>query len=272
MLSVRLKVGYSLGTVITSSDYMAKVIALFNQSGGVGKSTLTMNLGYHLAKDQRVLLIDMDPQASLTLFMGLEPSEISETVYDAIIDGAAAPIQHISPGIDLLPSNINLSGAELELVSADMRDYRLKDVIEAISDRYDFILIDCPPSLGLLSYISLVAANYVLVPVQTQYKSFMGTELLLQTVGRVQKRPNRQLKIVGFVPTMYSGQNSQDTRAVEAIESQLGKVSRVFPPIKRATAFADAVEKHLPLFLYDKNQPALKILDEIAQYLQELTV
>ena len=217
MLSVSVKVGYSLDTVTTSSDYMAKVIALFNQSGGVGKSTLTMNLGYHLAKEQRVLLIDMDPQASLTLFMGLEPSEISETVYDAIIDGAAAPIQHISPGIDLLPSNINLSGAELELVSADMRDYRLKDVIEAISDRYDFILIDCPPSLGLLSYISLVAANYVLVPVQTQYKSFMGTELLLQTVGRVQKRPNRQLKIVGFVPTMYSGQNSQDTRAVEAI-------------------------------------------------------
>jgi chromosome partitioning protein len=248
---------------------MAKVIALFNQSGRVGKSTLTMNLGYHLAKEKRVLLIDIDPQASLTLFMGLE-SEISETIYDAIINDVPAPIKHIDQGIDLLPSNINLSGAELELVNTDMRDYRLKDVIEKISDRYDFILIDCPPSLGLLSYISLVAADYVLVPVQTQYKSFMGTELLLQTVGRVQKRPNRQLKIAGFVPTMYSSQNSQDVRAVEAIESQLAGIARVFPPIKRATAFADSVEKHLPLFLYDKNQPALKILDEIAQYLQEL--
>jgi chromosome partitioning protein len=251
---------------------MAKVIALFNQSGGVGKSTLTMNLGYHLAKERRVLLIDIDPQASLTLFMGLEPGEISETVYDAIINSVAAPIVQISQNIDLLPSNINLSGAELELVSADMRDYRLKDVIDTIADRYDFILIDCPPSLGLLSYISLVAANYVLVPVQTQYKSFMGTELLLQTVGRVQKRPNRQLKIAGFVPTMFSGQNSQDTRAFEAIESQLGQLARVFPPIKRATAFADAVEKHLPLYVYDKNQPALKILDEISLHLQELAV
>jgi chromosome partitioning protein len=249
---------------------MAKVIALFNQSGGVGKSTLTMNLGYHLAREHRVLTIDIDPQASLTLFMGLEPSEISETVYDAIINGMNPAILTIAGNLDLLPSNINLSGAELELVNADLRDYRLKDVIDAISDRYDFILIDCPPSLGLLSYISLVAAHYVLVPVQTQYKSFMGTELLLQTVGRVQKRPNRQLKIAGFVPTMYSGQNSQDTRAVEAIESQLSQLATVFAPIKRATAFADAVEKHLPLFVYDKNQPAIKILDEIALFLQEL--
>jgi chromosome partitioning protein len=249
---------------------MAKVIALFNQSGGVGKSTLTMNLAYHLAREHRVLAIDIDPQASLTLFMGLEPSELSETVYDAIINGTTPHIINIASNLDLLPSNINLSGAELELVNADMRDYRLKDVIDAVADRYDFITIDCPPSLGLLSYISLVAAHYVLVPVQTQYKSFMGTELLLQTVGRVQKRPNRQLKIAGFVPTMYVAQNSQDTRAVEAIESQLGAVARVFPPIKRATAFADAVERHEPLFMYDKNQPALKILDEIALFFQRI--
>src|SRR3569832_728482 len=172
--------------------HMSRVIALFNQCGGVGKSTLTMNLGYHLQeRSQRVLLIDMDPQASLTIFMGLEQELLNSTVSDVLADEdddedlSELPIHKGLHGLDLTPSSINLSATELALVNADMRDVRLKDALSPVRDLYDFILIDCPPSLGLLSYISLVAATHILVPIQTQFKAFEGTNLLLKTVARV---------------------------------------------------------------------------------------
>ncbi len=173
---------------------MSRVIALFNQAGGVGKSTLTMNLGYHLALlKQRVLLVDMDPQASLTVFMGLEPSELDKSIYEAILIGEPLPIHQSIHNMDLAAANINLSGAELELVVADMRDVRLKEALKPLRKHYDFILVDCPPSLGILSYISLVAATHVLIPIQTQYKALKGTELLLNTIARVRSRANRQV-------------------------------------------------------------------------------
>jgi Mrp family chromosome partitioning ATPase len=126
----------------------SRIISLFNQSGGVGKSTLTMNLGYHLAlRSHRVLLMDLDPQSSLTTFMGLEPLEIEKTLYDALLGDEPLPIQQDIHGVDLAPANINLSGAELELVTADMREQRMKDAIAPIQEQYDFILIDCPPKL-----------------------------------------------------------------------------------------------------------------------------
>jgi chromosome partitioning protein len=250
----------------------SKVIALFNQSGGVSKTTLTMNLAYHLHNLKKsVLLIDMDPQGSLTLFMGLEPSELDETIYNSIIDEQPLKIHSFTDKLDLVPANIKLSGAELELVMADMRDIRLDDAIKPVKNEYDFILIDCPPSLGLLSYISLVASDYVLIPIQTQYKAFCGTELLLGTVARVKKRANRNLKIAGFVPTMYAKSNSQDGRALQAIKEQMAEFGTVFPPIPRSTAFADAVEKHLPLFQYNSRHPAVKPLNQLAQAISKLT-
>ncbi len=250
---------------------MTNVIALFNQSGGVSKTTLTMNLGYQLnTLGKKVLLVDMDPQGSLTLFMGLEPSELEETIYNSIIDEQPLKIHTLADNLDLAPANIQLSGAELELVTADMRDIRLVDAIEPVKNQYDFILIDCPPSLGILSYISLVASDYLLVPIQTQYKAFCGTELLLNTVTRVKKRANRNLKIAGFVPTMYAKSNSQDIRALEAIKTQMAEFGTVFSPIPRSTAFADAVEKHLPLGQYNSRHPAIKPLAELAQAISQL--
>ena len=163
---------------------MAKVIALFNQAGGVSKTSLTMNLGYHLAqRSHRVLLIDMDPQASLTTFMGVDIYNLSRTVYEAVVRDEEMPIQPNIHGMDLAPANIRLSGAELELVVADMRDIRLKEALAPLLPAYDFILIDCPPSLGILSYISLVAATHTLIPIQTHYKSLVGTDLLLYSAG-----------------------------------------------------------------------------------------
>lgn len=250
---------------------MTKVIAVFNQAGGVGKTTLTMNLGYQLAEHgHRVLMIDMDPQASLTTFMGLDPVEIKQTVYESVMNGNPLKIQPNIHGIDLAPSNITLSAAEMELVVAEMREVRLKDALEPIKGNYDFILIDCPPSLGVLSYISLVAANYVLVPIETQFKAFCGTELLLGTLTRIRSRANRELKIAGFVPTRYDSRNSQDERTLKAIKEQLTDVGAVFPAIARSTGFADASEQGLPLGKYSPKHPGVAVLNEIAQALELL--
>jgi chromosome partitioning protein len=250
---------------------MSQVIALFNQSGGVGKTTLTMNLGYQLtARGHRVLLVDMDPQASLTTFMGLDPVEIKQTIYESLMQGEPLAIQTDIYGMDLVPANITLSAAEMELVVAEMREVRLKDALEPIADQYDFILIDCPPSLGVLSYISLVAATHILVPIETQYKAFCGTELLLNTVSRIRARANRKLSIAGFIPTRYDSRNSQDERTLQAIQEQLTPVATVYPPISRSTGFADASEQNLPLAKYNPKHPGVAVLNQIAQSLEAL--
>jgi chromosome partitioning protein len=252
---------------------MSRIVALFNQAGGVGKSSLTMNIGYSLAqKDYDVLLVDMDPQASLTFFMGLEPFDLKQTIYEVLIEDKpiSSVLQKDINGMSLVPSNLRLSGAELELVTADMRDLRLQDALKPVRRDYDFILVDCPPSLGILSYITLVAANYVLVPVQTQYKAFCGTEMLLGTFARVRSRANRSLKIAGFIPTMYASRNSQDVRALEAIQTQMTEYGKVFDPIVRATAFADAAEEHIPLLKHSPKHPSLEVLEQVASYLEEL--
>ena len=248
-----------------------KVIALFNQSGGVGKSTLTMNLGYQLAQHkQRVLLIDLDPQASLTIFMGLNPEDLEKTGYDAIMGDEQLPIHTNIHDVDICPANINLSGAEIELVLANLRDFRLKEAIEPVLKDYDFILIDCPPSLGILSYISLVAATHVLIPVHTEYKTLRGTELLLQTIARVKKKANTKLKIAGCIPTMFDSRTHQGKISLQSIETGLSPYGTIFPVIPRSVAFADATQNHIPLAKHSANHPALTSLNQIAESLGEL--
>jgi chromosome partitioning protein len=246
---------------------MKKIIAVFNQAGGVAKTTVAMNVGYHLSQlKQKVLLIDVDPQASLSIFCGLEPLDLEQTIYEALLLDKSMPIYVLRDlGVDLVPANIQLSGAEIELVNSDLRDYRLKEAIAPVENQYDYILLDCPPSLGILSYICLVAATHILVPIATQYKAWMGTDLLLRTVSRVQKRANKELKVMGFVPTMYVKNNSQDVRALSAIQEQLGQLAEVFSPIPRTTAFADASEAHKSLAQYQSRNPAIKSLTEIAE-------
>ncbi|MCC5664797.1 ParA family protein [Nostoc sp. CHAB 5784] len=250
---------------------MSKIIAVFNQSGGVSKTTLTMNLGYHLAQSkQKVLLVDMDPQGSLTAFMGLEPSDLDKTVYEAIIGEEPLPIHQNIHGMDLAPANINLSGAELELVIADMRDIRLKEALEPVLTQYNFILIDCPPSLGILSYISLVAATHVLIPIQTEYKALKGTELLLTTIARVRSRANKKLKIAGVVPTMYDNRTGQGSQSLQSITNSLSKIGTIYSAIPRSVVFADAAQEHIPLALYNPKHPSVTILKQIAQSLETL--
>jgi len=276
---------------------MSRIIALFNQAGGVGKTSLVNQLGYMIACCKRldvktkkrskkkgdyyqVLVVDMDPQASLTIFMGLDPYELDKTIYQAILHDEPLPIhkgiyaqtqkEDGTPGVDLVPANLGLALAERELMSAMMSDFRLREALLPVQEHYDFILIDCPPSLGNLAYISLVAATHVLVPIQSQYKAFNGVQQLFDTIKLVRARPNRDLAIAGFIPTMYDQRNSHDERTLAAIQEQLSAVATVYPPIARSTIFADASEEHLPLALYDRKHPALKTMNQIIEGLELL--
>lgn len=255
---------------MSNNSKPCRIIALFNQAGGVAKSTLTMNLGYHIAQSQhRVLLVDMDPQASLTKFMGLIPKQLDSSVTDAIIEELPLPIVEDIHGMDLAPANRALSGAEMQLVNTPLRDFRLKEVLEPLLTEYDFILIDCPPSLGLLSFISLVAATHVLVPIETHIKAFEGTDELLQTLNAVRKA-NKKLKIAGFVPTRFAKSNSADMRTLGAIQEQLSSWGKVFPPVPRATAFVDATEEREPLVVYAPSHSAVAVLKKLASSLESL--
>jgi chromosome partitioning protein len=250
---------------------VTKIIALFNQAGGVGKTTLTMNLGYHLARrNHSLLLIDIDPQASLTSFMGLDPYELEHTIADALLHDAPLPITSDIHGMDLVPSNILLSAAEVQLHSAIAREWRLKNALESVADQYDTILIDCPPTLGIFSILSLVAATHVVVPIQTHYKAFLGVELLLDSIRQVRDRINRNLAIAGVIPMMHESRTSQGKIVLDGIQQQLGGIVPILPAIPRAIAFADASMEKQPLALYEAKHPSVGILETITEHLESL--
>lgn len=253
---------------------MGKIISVFNQAGGVAKTTVTHNLGYHLVeRGHRVLLVDIDPQASLTMFMGLDPSELETTMYDALSNEEPPHIEKDLSGLDLAPSNLLLANSEQELILTVQREYRLKTILSPVRRRYDYILIDCPPSLGILSLISLVASTHVLVPIETQYKAFMGTDSLLKTVGMVRQKLNKSLKIAGFLPTKHLARNSLNREVLEAMHEQLSSIAPVFSPLPEATALAVASKKGVPLAVYSRasrNQPILEVFDELAEAMESL--
>lgn len=232
-----------------------KVISTFNLSGGVGKSTLTKELGWEIAqRDKKVLLIDMDPQGSLTAFLGMDTPRDEPTIYDAIMgeENPILPAVHdgFDWGLDLAPATLKLAKAEMELVVADLRDYRLKRFIEEHLEEYDFILIDCPPSMGLLTYISLVASTHVLVPIQTEFKCQKGTNLVLDTIHRVYEVHKKQkikpiLKIAGFVPTLY--QNNNHHNQVLANIQELAQLAPILPTFESTIAMANSTNLQMPM-------------------------
>ena len=247
---------------------MTNIIALFNQSGGVGKSTLTMNLGYALAKKKKkVLLLDLDPQASLTTFMGIDTYNLETTIYDSLID-TNTPLNILNNiyGVDLAPTNINLSLAEMQLVGAMNREQRLKKLLSPLTN-YDFILIDCPPSLGILSILALTASTHLLVPIECEFKSYFGTGLLLNTVKEVRLNVNPDLAFAGFVPMKLDKRRSQHLRTYEQMKEELSVLGIVFDPIPDSTVFPDSTEERLPLALYKPKHPAIKVISKIAQQL-----
>ncbi|NEO33469.1 MAG: ParA family protein [Symploca sp. SIO3C6] len=253
---------------------MEKIIAIFNQAGGVGKSTLTHNLGYELhQRGRRVLLIDMDPQGSLTDFSGIESADVEITISLPILDRQDTPqvetaIVKTAMGIDLIPASSVLAENELAINGLWARETQLKRVLSGVLALYDYILLDCPPSLGIFSVMSLVAATDVLIPVETQYKALKGTKIALKIVRRVQNAFNENLQIFGFVPTIYDSRRSMDKRSLKIMKDDLPQFGPVLEVVPSATAFTEASSIHEPLENYSPRHLALKPLQRLVDHIE----
>ena len=215
---------------------MARCIAVANQKGGSGKTTTTRSLGAALAeRGRRVLLIDLDPQASLSEGAGLQLYSLSNTTYQVLI-GTAKLVDIIAPvekGVDIAPANIHLSAAELQLVNMNRREDKLRNAIKPVRSDYDYILIDCPPSFGLLTVNALSAADSVLIPMACDYYTMLGVRLLLETVREIRDEVNPQLRIEGVLPTRYDARTLHAREILEQTREALGSSIRVFDTVVR---------------------------------------
>lgn len=242
-----------------------RTIAVFNQAGGVGKTTLALNLGHRVAeRGFKVLVVDLDPQATLTSFLGLTPADLEETIFGALLKKHSLPIIQNLHGMDLVPSNILLAGAEQELISALNREARLRRTLDTVRTAYDLCIVDCPPSLGLLATMGLAAADGVLVPVQTHFKAYLGTDQLLRTVDEVRAELNPSLKILGFVPMQFAKGTRHDQDVLEALTAQLQARGPVLLPIGYSADFKKSSLELKPLGAFNPKHPSVMVLDEVA--------
>ena len=223
---------------------MGKVIALANQKGGVGKTTTTINLGAALAeRGRRVLLVDMDPQGAVSVGLGLNPLALERTVYDLLLDPKADPGAVLQTTkierVELLPSNIDLAAAEVLLVGEVAREQALARVLDPLRPHYDVLLVDCPPSLGLLTVNALTAADAVLVPLECEYFALRGVALLMETIEKIRERLNPDLELLGILATMYDHRTVHGREVLARVEDAFGR--QVFRTvISKTIRFAEA--------------------------------
>ena len=247
---------------------MGRVIAVANQKGGVGKSTTAINLSACLAeKEKKVLTIDMDPQGNTTSGLGVDKNNVENTLYELLLGEAETKntiVKDVVENVDLIPSNVNLSGAEIELIGVDEKEYILKKIIDKVRRKYDYIIIDCPPSLNMLTINALTAASSVLVPIQCEYYALEGLSQLIHTIDLVKDRLNKKLVMEGVVFTMYDARTNLSNQVVKEVKKYFGdKVYKTVIP--RNVRLSEAPSYGMPITEYDPKSKGAKTYEKFTK-------
>ena len=233
---------------------MSEIMAIANQKGGVGKTTTSINLSSCLADlGKKVLLVDIDPQGNATSGVGIIKQNLENTVYELFLDECTISeclTKSVVDNLNVLPSNVNLSGAEIDLIGVENREYILKNVLDQIKDLYDYIIIDCPPSLNILTVNAMTAADSVIVPIQCEYYALEGLSQLIHTINLIQDRLNNDLEIDGIVFTMYDSRTNLSSDVVENVKSNV-HINIYDTVIPRNVRLAEAPSFGLPIHMYD---------------------
>lgn len=249
---------------------MNRVIAIANQEGGVGKTTTAINLSACLADlGKKVLALDLDPQGNMTSGLGVDKDEIERSVYDLIIGNAGIEeciCKNVLDNLDVLPSNIDLSAAEIEMIGVENKEFILKNEMEKIKDDYDFVIIDCPPALSMLTINAMTTADSVLVPIQCEYYALEGLTQLIHTIELVQERLNSSLQIEGVVFTMYDARTNLSLQVVENVKDNLNQnIYKTIIP--RNIRLAEAPSYGMPINMYDPKSAGaesyMQLADEV---------
>jgi len=253
---------------------MLKTISIFNQKGGVGKSTTTINLGAALGqKNKNVLIIDIDPQGNTTSGLGIDKRTLKTSIYDILINEYNINdiiVKTNAENVYLVPSNVELAGAEVELIGLEGRELRLKKALERVEEIYDFILIDCPPSLGILSINALTASESVLVPIQCEYYALEGVSQLVDTIKLVKKSLNPNLDIEGVVLSMFDGRTNLSIQVVDEVKKYFrGKVYTTIIP--RNVRLAEAPSHGISVIDYDPKSKGAEAYIDLAEEFLELS-
>lgn len=247
---------------------MGKIIAIFNQKGGVGKTTANINLSACLAKrGKKVLIIDNDPQGNSTSGVGVDKSSVVKSLYDVLVEGESAEnaiIETPYKNLHVLPSNVDLAGAEIELSGIDKREHRLKEAIDKIKKDYDYIFMDCPPSLGLLTINALIAADSILIPIQCEYYALEGVSSLINTYQLVKKSLNKNLTIQGVILSMYDGRTNLSVQVKDEVKSHFKE--KVYDTIiPRNVRLAEAPSFGMPIVAYANSSKGAYAFKKLAR-------